>query len=286
MLEYVADRAVAPCAFPVGYRRLPAAGTCRQRRPRALAADVLHACRGGSRPRRSSGACPHRRHRPRDRPRPDRRGDSRRAHRLHERRTRHHRHDLGVLAVAARRHPECRSGCGRRSPPSATASSRPTTSRNLGYTVQVLHEALRLCPPAAAIGPAGHAGHRGRRLPGQEGTMVAVGDLCDSNGIPRCGSEPTDSTPTGSARVRQVDRPLAVPAVRRRAADLRRRPLRHARTRAGPGTVVRRNEIRSLETDFPMATPFTMVAAAPIRARVIPVPATPPRTPRAASSAR
>ena len=34
-------------------------------------------------------------------------------------------------------------------------------------------------------------------------------------------------------------------------------------------TIVRRNEIRSLEPEFPMATPFTMVAGAPIPARVI-----------------
>jgi cytochrome P450 len=33
-------------------------------------------------------------------------------------------------------------------------------------------------------------------------------------------------------------------------------------------TIIRRTEILSLEPDFPLATPFTMVAAAPIRARV------------------
>jgi hypothetical protein len=33
-------------------------------------------------------------------------------------------------------------------------------------------------------------------------------------------------------------------------------------------TIVRRVEIRSLDDDFPLATPFTTVAAAPIRARV------------------
>jgi hypothetical protein len=33
-------------------------------------------------------------------------------------------------------------------------------------------------------------------------------------------------------------------------------------------TIVRRVEIDSLDDDFPLAVPFTMVAAAPIRARV------------------
>ncbi len=33
-------------------------------------------------------------------------------------------------------------------------------------------------------------------------------------------------------------------------------------------TIIRRREIRSLEDDFPLATPFTTVAARPIPARV------------------
>ena len=33
-------------------------------------------------------------------------------------------------------------------------------------------------------------------------------------------------------------------------------------------TIIRRTEIRSLNNDFPLALPFTMVAAAPIRAQV------------------
>jgi cytochrome P450 len=33
-------------------------------------------------------------------------------------------------------------------------------------------------------------------------------------------------------------------------------------------TIIRRTEIRSLNDDFPLALPFTMVAAAPIRAQV------------------
>jgi hypothetical protein len=35
-------------------------------------------------------------------------------------------------------------------------------------------------------------------------------------------------------------------------------------------TIIRRCEIRSLNADFPMATPFTTVASAPIPARVRP----------------
>jgi cytochrome P450 len=36
----------------------------------------------------------------------------------------------------------------------------------------------------------------------------------------------------------------------------------------GLATIVRNTEIQSLDGDFPLALPFTMVAAAPIRARV------------------
>lgn len=43
-------------------------------------------------------------------------------------------------------------------------------------------------------------------------------------------------------------------------------------------TIIRRSEIRSLDDDFPLALPFTMVAAAPIRAQVK------ARTPCAANS--
>ena len=35
-------------------------------------------------------------------------------------------------------------------------------------------------------------------------------------------------------------------------------------------TIIRHAEIRSLDDDFPLAVPFTMVAGAPIRARVRP----------------
>jgi cytochrome P450 len=38
----------------------------------------------------------------------------------------------------------------------------------------------------------------------------------------------------------------------------------------GLATIIRRNDIQSLDGDFPLAVPFTMVAAAPIPARVRP----------------
>jgi cytochrome P450 len=38
----------------------------------------------------------------------------------------------------------------------------------------------------------------------------------------------------------------------------------------GLATIIRHTEIQSLDDDFPLAVPFTMVAAAPIRARVRP----------------
>jgi cytochrome P450 len=73
----------------------------------------------------------------------------------------------------------------------------PDDVANLGYAMQVLHEALRLCPPAAVSG----------RLVMQDidvdgyrvsaGTMVIVGVYAIS-GTRRCGSGPRRSIPTGS----------------------------------------------------------------------------------------
>ena len=54
----------------------------------------------------------------------------------------------------------------------------PEDVTELGYTVQVLHEALRLCPPAAAIGRLVTAGHRGGRIPRQGGFDGGGRRLC------------------------------------------------------------------------------------------------------------
>ena len=73
----------------------------------------------------------------------------------------------------------------------------PEDVPRLGYTVQVLREALRLQPPAAGVARLATrdiavAGHRV-----EAGTIMAV---VRYTGIPRCGTDRWYSIPTGSAR--------------------------------------------------------------------------------------
>ncbi len=99
----------------------------------------------------------------------------------------------------------------------------------LPYTVQVLHEALRLCPPAPAVGRMVMADIEvdGYRLPA--GTVALVRDL-------RHTSRPCVMGRSAALRPRPIQpatlpgtRPLAIPAVRWRPARMHRRSFRDAR---------------------------------------------------------
>lgn len=144
----------------------------------------------------------------------------------------------------------------------------PDDVARLGFTVQVLQEALRLCPP------------------GPTGTRMATRDVEVAGYRVKAGS----TLAFGRMAV-QTDPDLW-------ADTLRFDPDRFSPERAegrdrwqyvpfggGPrscigdhfamleatlalATIVRRAEIESLSDDFPLAVPFTMVAAAPIRAKV------------------
>ena len=69
-------------------------------------------------------------------------------------------------------------------------------------------------------------------------------------------------------RVLGGPRSLAVPAIWWWTTDLYRRSLCRARSDLALATIIRHNEFRSMHARFPLAVPFTMVAAAAIRARV------------------
>jgi cytochrome P450 len=136
------------------------------------------------------------------------------------------------------------------------------------YTVQVLHEALRLCPPGPSI----------PRLITQDlevdGYLVKAGTLC-AIGVYAMHRDPA-----------LWDRPLEFDPDRftpEKAAARDR--WQYIPFSAGPrtcigdhfamleatlalATIIRRTEIRSLNDDFPLALPYTMVAAAPVRAQV------------------
>lgn len=144
----------------------------------------------------------------------------------------------------------------------------PDDVARLGFTVRVLQEALRLCPP----GPTGtRMATRDVEVAGyrvEAGTMLAFGRMAVQ----------TDPS--------LWDAPLRFDPDRfdpRRAGDRDR--WQYLPFGGGPrscigdhfamleatlalATIVRRVEIESLSDDFPLAVPFTMVAAAPIRAMV------------------
>ena len=138
----------------------------------------------------------------------------------------------------------------------------------LEYTLQVLHEALRLCPPGAATS---RMAMRDIEVDGyrvQAGTMLVVG-------IYALHRDPA-----------LWDHPLAFDPDRFSPQNTRGRDRwQYLPFGAGPrscigdhfamleatlalATIIGRTEIQSTHNHFPMIVPFTTVAAAPIRARV------------------
>ena len=152
MLKHVADRGVTPCACPVGCPRRAVRARAASAVLRDLAAEVLRRP-GGPGPRRSSGA------------RVDQATDPETGRGLTDDEIRDELivfmgagHDTTATTLAYSlwqlgRHPEMQERV--RAEAAAIgdrAARRPDDVANLGYTVQVLHEALRLCPPAAVTG--------------------------------------------------------------------------------------------------------------------------------------
>lgn len=166
------------------------------------------------------------------------------------------------------RHPELQERVAAEAAALGDRRLSPDDVARLGFTVQVLQEALRLCPP----GPTGTrmatrdvevAGYRVKA-----GTMLAFGRMAVQ----------TDPGLWDDAQRFDPDR--FSPS----RADGRER-WQYLPFGGGPrscigdhfamleatlalATIVRRVEIDSLSSDFPLAVPFTMVAAAPVRAKI------------------
>ena len=177
---------------------------------------------------------------------------------------------LTYCAVGARtppRHPGPRRRRGRRDRrPRADARRRAAARRTPS---RCLHEALRLCPPAAGVG-----GWRSRDIEVdgyrvEAGSSSGGGNLCPAQGSGYLGTTRWSSTRTGSAR-RTPGTATAGTSSRSSAGDVRA----SASTSRGWRPPSRwppssgRCEIRSLDKDFPCDVPFTTVAKGPIRARV------------------
>jgi cytochrome P450 len=144
----------------------------------------------------------------------------------------------------------------------------PDDVSRLGFTVRVLHEALRMCPPVAL------AGRTALRDIPVDGYRVEAGCTI-LVGIYAMQRDPA-----------LWDNPLVFDPDRFTAENSSRRDRwQYIPFGAGPrtcigdhfamleatlalATIIRMIEIRSLEDDFPLAVPFTTVAAAPIPARV------------------
>jgi cytochrome P450 len=144
----------------------------------------------------------------------------------------------------------------------------PADVPRLGYTIQVLHEALRLCPPAAGVGrlAARDIAVDGYRV--EAGSLVLVGIYAlhrDPDLWPRrLVFDPERFSPE-AAKAR--DRWHFIPFAGGARSCIGEHFARLETTLA-LATIVRSTEIHSLDGDFPVEVPFTTVAKGPIRAQI------------------
>ena len=175
---------------------------------------------------------------------------------------------LAYALWALGRHPELQD---RVAEEVSAVGDRPLTADDvprLSYTVQVLHEVLRLCPPAAVL------------------TRTAMKDLAVDGYRVEAGSWMLVGIYAMHRDPALWDRPLVFDPDRFSPSKSKCRErwqylpfgggprsciadhFAMLETTLGLATIIRLAEIQSLDDDFPLAVPFTVVAAAPIRARV------------------
>ena len=144
----------------------------------------------------------------------------------------------------------------------------PEDVPRLGYTIQVLHEALRLCPPGATIGRLVMQdievdGHKV-----EAGTLAVVG-IYAIHRDPALWDNPLVFDPDRFSAQRSAGRSrwqyLPFGGGPRSCIGDHFAMLEATLALA---TIIRQVEIHSVDDDFPCETPFTLVAAEPIRARV------------------
>ena len=144
----------------------------------------------------------------------------------------------------------------------------PEDVPRLGYTLQVLHEALRLCPPAAGVGRMAvrDIAVDGYRV--EAGSLLAVG-IYALHRDPAIWHNPLRFDPDrfSPENSRDRDRWHFVPFAGGARSCIGEHFARLETTLA-LATIIRSTEIRSADTDFPVDVPFTTVARGPIRARV------------------
>ena len=164
----------------------------------------------------------------------------------------------------------CRSVSPQKSPSLAyIRDPTPDDVARLGYTVQVLQEAMRLCPPApTGSRMATRDVEVGVVFRVEAGTMVALGRMAVQRD-PRLWEDPLRFDPDRFSPQQSEgrDRWQYVPfggGPRSCIGD----HFAMLEATLALATIIRRADIWSLEYDFPLAVPFTMVAGGPIWARV------------------
>ncbi|WP_308189410.1 cytochrome P450 [Rhodococcus pyridinivorans] len=139
---------------------------------------------------------------------------------------------------------------------------------DLPYTVQIVHESLRMCPPAATAARMAMRDVEvdGYRIPAGTNTIVGTYALHHD---PSLWDEPEKFDPDRFAPGQSVDRSrwqyLPFGGGPRTCIGDHFAMLEAI---LGLASVVRKLEVESLHDDFPVKTPFTLVAAGPVPARV------------------
>ncbi|WP_179473805.1 cytochrome P450 [Mycolicibacterium vinylchloridicum] len=175
---------------------------------------------------------------------------------------------LAYALWAMGRHPEVQDRVAAEVAALGDRALTPDDVRQLGYTVQVLREALRLCPPVVV---AGRTAMRDIEVDGyrvQADSMVLVG-VFGMQRDPALWENPLDFDPDrfSSENFASLDRWQYIPfgaGPRTCIGD----HFAMLEATLALATIIRRVEIRSSATDFPLEVPFTMVAGAPIPASV------------------
>ncbi|MBB3753233.1 cytochrome P450 [Mycolicibacterium sp. BK634] len=149
------------------------------------------------------------------------------------------------------------------------AGPTPEDVSRLTYTTQVLHEALRLCPPGAALT---RTAVRDIEVDGyrvEAGTLVAFG-IWAVQRDPALWPDPLSFDPERFRpdRAKQIERYQYLPfgaGPRSCIGD----HFAMLEATLALATIIGRCEIGSLTDDFPIAVPFTVVASEPVQAIVV-----------------
>ncbi|TFV60435.1 cytochrome P450 [Mycobacterium sp. PS03-16] len=146
----------------------------------------------------------------------------------------------------------------------------PDDVSRLGYTVQVLNESLRLCPPAAGVG---RLALRDLAIDGyrvEKGSLVGIG-IYAVHRDPALWERPLEFDPDrfSPENAKDRDRWQFVPFAGGPRSCIGQHFAMLEATLA-LATLIRSSEICSMGDDFPLVTPYTTVAAGPVWAQVSP----------------